>query len=97
MDKEFIKSTINKNRGILSNYGVKSFAIFGSFVRGRQSKRSDIDFLVEFKKATFRNYMGLLHSLEDMFGRNIDLVTKKSLGRRVRPYILKEAEYIEGR
>ena len=31
-------------------YNIKSIAILGSYVRGTQTKESDIDILVEFKK-----------------------------------------------
>jgi predicted nucleotidyltransferase len=31
--------------------------LFGSFVRGEETKESDIDILVEFEDPTFRNFM----------------------------------------
>jgi len=31
-------------------YGIKEIALFGSFVRGEESAKSDIDILVEYKK-----------------------------------------------
>ena len=30
-------------------YGVKNLGVFGSYVRGQQRKRSDVDLLVEFE------------------------------------------------
>ena len=32
-------------------YKIREIGIFGSFVRGEQKKRSDVDILVEFEKA----------------------------------------------
>ncbi|ODS33468.1 MAG: hypothetical protein SCARUB_01376 [Candidatus Scalindua rubra] len=38
---------------LTSEYGVKRIAIFGSYAKGKQKKKSDIDILVELKKATW--------------------------------------------
>lgn len=35
-----------------TKYGVKSIGIFGSYVRGEQKKRSDVDILVEFEESS---------------------------------------------
>ena len=46
MGVEEIKSLIIP---ILKRYGVKKASLFGSFVRGENTERSDIDILVEFE------------------------------------------------
>lgn len=56
---------------------------------------SDIDFLIEFKDPTFRNYIGLLSELEKLFHRKVDLVCKDALKQRIKPYILGEAEWLK--
>ena len=93
--KEMIKDILLKNYPILKKYKVKSIALFGSYVRGKQVKKSDIDLLVEFEEPTFRNYMGLLSDLENIFHKKIDLVCRDALKERIKPYILREAEWIE--
>ncbi|HEY8667986.1 MAG TPA: nucleotidyltransferase domain-containing protein [Tepidisphaeraceae bacterium] len=60
-------------------FGVKRLELFGSAMRGDfDAARSDLDFLVEFSplgwKGSSDRYFGLLHGLEDLFGRNVDLV-----------------------
>ncbi len=48
---EKIKKILKEHKKDLEEkYNVKSIAIFGSYVRGTQTKESDIDILVEFKK-----------------------------------------------
>ena len=80
---------------IQRNFGVKSLRIFGSTVRGENKPESDIDILVEFNgPATFDEYMDLKIFLEDLLGKQIDLVTEKALKPRLRPYIEKEAIYV---
>ena len=50
-DKEII-SLLKKHKDLLKKYKVKRIGLFGSYVRGEQKKRSDIDFLVEFEDPT---------------------------------------------
>ena len=95
MNKRIIKKEISKRPDIFDKYGVKRLALFGSFARGEAKAASDIDFLVEFKRSTFDNYMGLLRELQGMFHKDIDLVTKAALNRHLKPFVLKEAEYFE--
>ncbi|MCD5408066.1 DNA polymerase subunit beta, partial [Candidatus Bipolaricaulota bacterium] len=44
--------------------------------------------------ATFDRYMGLKFFLEDLLGRRVDLVTKRALKTRLRPYVEREAIYV---
>ncbi|MBI3813182.1 MAG: nucleotidyltransferase family protein [Nitrospinae bacterium] len=86
---------LKKNSDILRKYSVKRIGLFGSHVRGEQKKISDIDFLVEFKNPTFDNFMDLISSLESLFKKKVDLITKGSLSPYVRPYVEKEAQWYE--
>ena len=60
-------------------YAVKRLGLFGSALRGDFGAGSDLDFVVEFTDFTVDNaadrYLGLLVDLEDLFGREIDLVS----------------------
>lgn len=63
-------------------FNVRRLDAFGSTARGDDSEASDIDLLVEFKEPEThlsRRFFGLLHSLEDALGRDIDLVTLRGL------------------
>ena len=73
---------------------VRRLELFGSAAAGRfDPAHSDLDFLVEFNELPptdyARSYFGLLHDLEDLFARSIDLVTVRSL---TNPYLLREIE-----
>ncbi len=72
--KEIIK-ILEKNREILLKYRVKKIGLFGSFVRNEQKPKSDIDLFVEFEKPSFDNFMGVSSSLEELFGRKIEILT----------------------
>ncbi len=94
LSKAFIKQTLLDNRETLQKYGVKRIGLFGSYVRGTATAASDIDFLVELERLTFRDYMGLALFLEDLFEKDVDLVTPTSIKPGFKPYIEKEIEYV---
>jgi len=97
MTKEDIERLIKENKNILVKYRVKSIALFGSYVRNEQKKSSDIDFLVEFEKPTYDNFINLVFSLEDLLKKEVTVVTPKGMSPYILPYVLKEAEEIERR
>ena len=76
-----IKQTLTKHKEELKqNYQVKDIGIFGSYVRGEQKKKSDIDILVEFEessKLSLLDFIGLENYLTDaILGVKVDLVEK---------------------
>lgn len=95
MTKSGILTKIEKNQDTIKGLGVQRIAIFGSFVKNRQTKESDIDVLVEFRpgEKTFDNFMELRAFLSKLFGRKIDLVTLKALKSRMRSMVLNQARY----
>ncbi len=94
--KESILSIIRKNQDKITTLGVKRIGLFGSFVREEQDSESDVDLLVEFKcgQKTFDNFIQLSFLLEDLLNRRVELVTPESLSPYIRPYIIKEVEYV---
>jgi len=80
---------------IKERYHVKKIGVFGSFARGEEKAESDIDVLVEFEAdyETFDNYMDLKFFLEDLFGRNVDLVTIDALRPQLKDAILSQVSY----
>ena len=71
-------------------YGVQSLDVFGSAADGAfDPARSDIDFLVTFgaedRSNLFNRYFGLQESLEQLFGRKVDLVSTAGLSN---PYFI---------
>lgn len=69
-------------------YGVRRLDVFGSAaVDGRfNPQSSDLDLLVEFDRSPHLGpadqYFGLLHELEHLFQRKVDLVSARSLRDR---------------
>ncbi len=79
----------------MSEFGVTELALFGSFARGEATEASDLDILARFEgPATSRQYFGVQFYIEDLIGREVDLVTSKALRAELRPYIEQEAVYV---
>lgn len=79
LTKQRILRMLRDNQELLDRYTVSRIALFGSYATGRQTAKSDIDFLVEFKQPTFDNYMGLAYDLEKLFGRKVEMLTPEGL------------------
>jgi uncharacterized protein len=94
--KQQVISLLEQNQGELRRLGVSRCGLFGSFVRDDMDVSSDVDILVEFQPGmkTFNNFMDLCFFLEDIFKREVDLVTAESLSPYIGPHILKEVEYV---
>jgi len=90
-----IIETIEAHKEELRNLDVKRLGLFGSFLKGRPKKGSDLDFLVVFGRPTFDNFMDLKFLLEKIFHRKVDLVTEASLKPALK-YVKKEALYVSG-
>ena len=61
-------------------YHVREIGVFGSYVQGRQTKRSDVDILVDFNKTISAfSYVRLKNELTDLLGCKVDLVAKRAL------------------
>lgn len=83
---------LQENKPVLEEkYKVKTFGVFGSYVRGEQKKTSDLDILVEFQQPVgLFEFMELEDFLETKMGVKIDLVSKKALKPRIGKHILEE-------
>ena len=75
-------------------FKVKSIGIFGSYIRGEQTKTSDIDMLVEFGAPMgFFKFIELEDYLSEMLGVKVDIVTPDALKPLIKPHIIEEAVY----
>lgn len=96
MNKEviikFLKEVASE---VEQNYKVSIKGIFGSFVKGKENKKSDLDILVEFKEgANLLHFVGLSLFLEEKLNIPIDVVPLDTLRDEIRSGVLKEAIFL---
>lgn len=56
-------------------YGVQRIVLYGSFAKGTQKKKSDIDILVDLKKPIGLEFVSLADRLEEVLGHKVDVAT----------------------
>ncbi|HNT08702.1 MAG TPA: nucleotidyltransferase domain-containing protein [Methanoculleus sp.] len=71
-----IPGALAEHRERIRSPGVRRIGIFGSFARGEES-----DILIELEEGgrSFDTYMDLKFSLEDLFGRKVDLIDRDAV------------------
>lgn len=77
-------------------FEVEAIGVFGSYSRGEQTKKSDVDILVLFSKDAhvgFFKFLELEEFLTRKLGVKIDLVTRNALKPTMKEQILKETVY----
>ncbi|MBU0459976.1 MAG: nucleotidyltransferase domain-containing protein [Nanoarchaeota archaeon] len=90
MNKE-IKEIQRKVVPLLKKYGVVRAGIFGSYARGEQKKKSDLDILVEIKKnLSLLDVVGLQLDLQKKLKKKVDLVEYKMVKPLIKKEILQE-------
>jgi hypothetical protein len=73
------------------SFGVRSLGIFGSYIRGQQNRKSDIDILVDFdREPTLFAFIRLENLLSNKLGLKVDLVMKNALRPAIGRHILSE-------
>jgi predicted nucleotidyltransferase len=88
-----IRIIIKKNRDVLAEkYGVAVVGVFGSYVRGEQREKSDIDLLVDIlHPISLLELVGAEIYLSEILGLRVDLVPKRDVREELRETILAEA------
>ena len=85
----------NHKKTLSKQYKVKEIGIFGSYVRGEQKRRSDVDILVEFSEIPgLLKFIQLEDYLAGALNHRVDLVHKKALRSQLRELILNEVIYV---
>lgn len=89
--KQIQKILASSKPELRKRYKVNELGIFGSYARGEQHKKSDVDVLVEFDDAPdLIKFIELERKIQKLIGRKVDLVRKKAIRSELRNSILKE-------
>ena len=78
-----VDRNIEDLKRLCTMYNVEKMYLFCSALNSNFNKESDVDFLVKFKvielSKYFDNYMDFKEKLENLFGREVDLVEEQTL------------------
>lgn len=90
--KEIIEAIKKRKKVLQEKYKVKEIGIFGSYVRGEQTEKSDVDILVDFYELPdIFNLLKLERSLRGTLKCRVDVVRKQAIRKELRDQILSEA------
>ena len=93
--KESIIEFLKQNKDYLEKkYHIKKIGLFGSYARDEAREDSDIDFVIETEKKSFRNRINLKYELEDIFKKRVDVGYISSLRSFVKKYVDRDVIYV---
>ena len=94
---EDIKAKLEALKPLLKErYQVETVGFFGSYARGEQKKKSDLDVLVEFSQPNtidLLDFIKLEEFISKKLGIKVDLFPKSALKSMIKEQILKETIY----
>ena len=90
---EIIEDKKEQILGLAARHGALNVRVFGSVANGTADEKSDIDFLVDLEEdRSLFDLGGLLMDLQQLLGRNVDVVTENGLHWYIKDRILSEAK-----
>jgi predicted nucleotidyltransferase len=91
-----IKEILSEHKAdIKIKYNIKEISIFGSYVKKKQKRTSDVDILVDFEKpVSLLQIVSLENYLTDILGVKADVVPKKNIRKELKESILKGALFV---
>lgn len=94
LNKNSIMSILKQSYPYLaSEYGVKKIGLFGSYAKGKETEKSDIDLIAEFERPIGLKFIEFTEYLDGLFEKKADVLTPEG----VKSIIVKNiADDIEG-
>jgi uncharacterized protein len=93
---EDITETLRRHKSRLhKEHRINEIGVFGSFVRGEQKEKSDIDVLVEFEEVPgLIEFIQIEDGLCRLLKKKVDLVRKGAIRPEIKDHILSEVVYL---
>jgi hypothetical protein len=87
-----IQDIKNKITPILKRHDVKKASVFGSYARGEETKKSDVDILIEYKNddKSLYDLAELQIELEERLKKKVDLGEYSTIRPQIKDRILSE-------
>ena len=75
---------VNKLQTFFPDYPIEKAWIFGSYARGEETRKSDVDVMVRFDKdadVSLLDYVRIMNRLQDVLHKKIDMVEEGQVCR----------------
>ena len=91
-----IKQILKSQKPYLKkHYHVSEIGVFGSYIRGEQTEKSDVDILVDFTEVHgLFWFIEIEYYLSNLLGIKVDLVDREGLKPNIGKHILREVVYL---
>jgi len=94
MTKNSILSFLRDNKQLLSEkFQVRNIGLFGSYARGEENEKSDIDIIVDMP-SNFDVHYDLKEYLQNAFNKEIDLGLEQNIRSFIKNKIESEVIYV---
>jgi len=97
--KEQILDFLSRNKKLFRyKYHIERIGLFGSYARGDQNNKSDLDLLVEFEENTQDLYelkIQIKEFFKKQLGLEVDICREKYIKPRIKKAILNEVIYAD--
>lgn len=82
--------------GLSAGYHIQSLGIFGSYVRGQEKPRSDLDLVVEYAQPIgTAERLELVDKLSKLLGVKVEVIQKESLPPYIRKRVMRDALWLQ--
>jgi predicted nucleotidyltransferase len=84
------QSIVNKLRAFFPAYPVEKVWVFGSYARGEETRKSDVDIMVKFDEkagVSLFDFIRITNKLQDILHKKVDLVTEGGIMKFARESI----------
>ena len=86
--REEVLNILRQARHDLSaRYPVTRMTLFGSYARGEQQEKSDIDILIDVDPSIGLRFVALANELELLLGQRVELVTSRAINPKMKPLL----------
>jgi len=94
--REEILSLLAREKPALEKrYRLRRLALFGSYARGDQTEKSDIDIIVDVDPSIGLKFVSLAEELEGLLGEKVEIVSIRAIKPRNWKAIEPELLYVE--
>ena len=95
LDKDLIINALKEIKPLLEEkYTVTELALFGSYSRGEQNLKSDIDIMVAHNSPLGFRYFDLVYELKELFEIEVQVVSKMAIKPAYFEAISKDLIYV---